>query len=73
VIDAMIGLAMVLAIWPLSICALRLAKKHRGGAIALASLMILFGMNTVPTSPPPPPQIDVAAPVEEEAGDDEPK
>ncbi|WP_372786732.1 hypothetical protein [Phenylobacterium sp.] len=63
-----IGLLAIVALCPVAVSAIRFAKRQRGGAVVLTSLMLMFGMNTQIT-PPPPPQIEM---VQRQAPDDEP-
>jgi hypothetical protein len=65
----LLGLALVLLLSPLAVWAVRFAKRQRGGAVLLTSLLLVFGMN-MQITPPPPPQIEM---VQRQAGDDEPK
>lgn len=69
----LICLAGLAALGPLALLALRLARRHRAHAVLAASLLLVFGLNVAPTSPPPPRQIEAEEHVEEDAGDDEPK
>ena len=64
---ALVGLILVAILSPLGVYAVRLAKRQRGGAIFMTSLLLVFGMNTQIT-PPPPPQIEL---VQRQAEDDE--
>ena len=66
---ALAGLILVAILSPFGVCAVRFAKRQRGGAIFMTSLLLVFGMNTQIT-PPPPPQIEL---VQRQAEDDEPK
>jgi hypothetical protein len=61
-----------LAIGPLTICGVRLARRHRRAAFAATSLLLLFGVN-FKIDPPPPPRIEAVVREDEEAKDDEPK
>lgn len=63
------GLALVALFTAPAIWAVRLAKRQRGAAVLLTSLLLAFGMDAMVT-PPPPPQ---AEQVHRQAGDDEPK
>ena len=65
----LLGLALVLLLSPLAVWAVRFAKRQRGGAVLLTSLLLVFGMD-MQITPPPPPQIEM---VQRQAGDDEPK
>jgi hypothetical protein len=65
----LIGLGLVLLLSPLAVWVLRFAKRQRVGAVALTSLLLIFGMD-VTITPPPPPQVEL---VQKHAGDDEPK
>jgi hypothetical protein len=49
--------------------AVRFAKRQRGGAVLMTSLLLVFGMN-MQIVPPPPPQTEL---VQRQARDDEPK
>ncbi len=71
-IQVAIGLAVLAALFPFALWALRVAKRRRGYAMAAGSLLLLFGVG-FPQTPPPPPRIEVAEQQEEQAGDDEPK
>jgi hypothetical protein len=64
----LLGLALVLLLSPLAVWAVRFAKRQRGGAVLLTSLLLVFGMN-MQITPPPPPQIEM---VQRQAPDDEP-
>jgi hypothetical protein len=59
-------LAVLLAIVPLAMWALRLSKRYRRTANMAASLLLIFGMN-VKVDPPPPPRIEVVQDEDEEA------
>jgi hypothetical protein len=72
VVAALIGLAFLAALVPLTVLGARFAKHHRGSAMAVGSLLLMFGVN-VQVTPPPPPRIEVVEHEEEKAGDDEPK
>lgn len=63
------GLILVAILSPLGVYAVRFAKRRRGGAIFMTSLLLVFGMN-MQITPPPPPQIEM---VQLQAQDDEPK
>ena len=63
------GLILVAILSPLGVWAVRLAKRQRGGAIFMTSLLLVYGMN-MQITPPPPPQIEL---VQRQAEDDEPK
>jgi len=67
-----VALVVLLAIGPLTICAVRLARRHRRVAFAASSLLLLFGVN-FKIDPPPPPRIEMVKREDEEATDDEPK
>ena len=71
-LDVIVGLTVLMAAWPLTMFAVRHAKKHRGHAMALATLMLVFGVN-VHAAPLPPPRVEASEHEEEKAGDDEPK
>jgi hypothetical protein len=66
-----VALVVLLAIGPLTICAVRLARRHRRVAFAASSLLLLFGVNF--KIDPPPPRIEMVKREDEEAKDDEPK
>jgi hypothetical protein len=65
----LIGLGLMLLFIPLALWALRFARRQRGAAVALASLLVIFGMD-ITITPPPPPKFEL---VHRQAGDDEPK
>jgi hypothetical protein len=65
VVDVLVALLLI----RLGMAAVRWAKRQRGGAVLVTSLMLAFGMN-VQIIPPPAP---VAELVQRQAGDDEPK
>ena len=67
----LLGLALVLLLSPPAVWAVRFAKRQRGGAVLLTSLLLVFGMN-MQITPPPPPQIEL---VQRQAddNDDEPE
>jgi hypothetical protein len=65
----LIGLGLVLLLGPLAVWALKFARRHRGAAVALSSLLVIFGMD-ITITPPPPPQFEL---VQRQPGDDEPK
>ncbi len=67
-----IALVALVAIGPLTIYAVRLAKRHRRVAFAATSLLLLFGLN-FKIDPPPPPRIEWVKCEDEEAKDSEPK
>jgi hypothetical protein len=62
-----LGVALLLS--PLAVWAVRFARRHRGAAVALTGLLVIFGMD-ITITPPPPPQFEL---VHRQAGDDEPK
>jgi len=72
VVNLVAIVAILLAVGPLTVWGVRLARRHRRVAFGAASLLLLFGVN-FSTDPPPPPRIEAAKPGGEEAGDDEPK
>jgi hypothetical protein len=71
-LTAIIALVAVLATGPLTICAVRFARRHRRVAFAASSLLLLFGVN-FKIDPPPPPRIEAVMREDAEAKDDEPK
>jgi len=71
-IDLAIALVVLVAIGPLTIHGVRLARKHRRIAFAASTLLLLFGVNSN-VAPPPPPKIEAVEREEEQAADDEPK
>ena len=70
-IQVAIGLAVLAALFPFALWALRVAKRRRGYAMAAGSLLLLFGVGFHQT--PPPPRIAEPEQLEQQAGDDEPK
>jgi len=71
-IAALIGLVIVVALWPAGIWAVRFAKRQRGAAVLATSILLAFGMNFQIT-PPPPPQTEYVQRQAAKAPDDEPK
>jgi hypothetical protein len=67
-----VALIALLATAPLTIFAVRFARRHRRVAFAASSLLLLFGVN-FKIDPPPPPRIEAVMREDEEAKDDEPK
>jgi hypothetical protein len=67
-----IALVALLAIGPVTIFAVRFARRHRRVAFAATSLLLLFGVN-FKIDPPPPPRIEAVKREDEAAKDDEPK
>jgi len=67
-----VALVVLLAIGPMTIFAIRFARRHRGVALAATSLLLLFGVNFA-IDPPPPPRIEAVTREDEEAKDSEPK
>jgi hypothetical protein len=67
-----VAFVVLLAIGPLTIGAVRFARRHRRVAFAATSLLLLFGVN-FKIDPPPPPRIEAVIREDEEAKDDEPK
>jgi hypothetical protein len=67
-----VAIVALLVIGPLTIYAVRLAKRHRRVAFAATSLLLLFGVN-FKIDPPPPPRIECVKREDEEAKDSEPK
>jgi len=65
----LLGLAFVALFSPLAVWIIGFARRQRGGAVLLTSLLLVFGMD-VQITPPPPPQIEM---VQRQAPDDEPK
>ncbi|WP_397422851.1 hypothetical protein [Phenylobacterium sp.] len=45
---------IVILLAPLGLWAVRFARRQRGGAVMMTSLMLVFGMNIQITPPPPP-------------------
>jgi hypothetical protein len=66
------ALVALLAIGPVTIFAVRFARRHRRVAFAATSLFLLFGVN-FKIDPPPPPRIEAVQREDEAAKDDEPK
>jgi hypothetical protein len=66
------ALVALLAIGPVTIFAVRFARRHRRVAFAATSLLLLFGVN-FKIDPPPPPRIEAVQREDEAAKDDEPK
>ena len=66
------GAAIVIALCPLAVWAVRYAKRQRGGAVFMAGLMLVFGMN-IQVTPPLPPQVEMVRKIEVEDENDEPK
>jgi high-affinity K+ transport system ATPase subunit B len=62
-----LGLIIVVALAPLAICAVQLAKRQRGSAVLVTGLLLIFGMSMQIVPPPPP----VAELVRREAEDDD--
>jgi hypothetical protein len=62
-------LGLVLIFSPLAFWTLRFARRQRGAAVAITSLLVIFGMD-ITITPPPPPKFEL---VQAQAGDDEPK
>ena len=71
-VNFIIVIVALLATVPLTIWAVRFARRHRRMAYGAATLLLLFGLN-MKVDPPPPPRIEAVEHEEEEAKDDEPK
>ncbi len=67
-----VALVAVLAVGPVTIYAIRFAKRHRRVAFSATTLLLLFGV-MFKIDPPPPPRIEAVVREDEEAKDDEPK
>jgi len=70
VLTIIIFVIILVTIWPITAWAVRRAKRHRGQAMAVATLLTIFGIN-VQVTPPPPPTIEATQHREKEAADDE--
>lgn len=72
-IDILISLSALAALFVLGFAALRHARRHRAHAVFAAGLLLVFGVNIVQASPPPPREVEAEQHAEEDAEDDEPK
>ena len=63
----LIGLALVALLTPPALWVVRFARRRRGAAIFLTSVLLVFGMDYT-VMPPPGPQVEM---VQKQAGDDE--
>ena len=66
-IPLLFALALVAALAPFGVLAVRFARRQRGAAVLTTGLLLVFGMN-VQIIPPPPP---VAEQVQRQAQDDD--
>jgi hypothetical protein len=65
----LIGLALLALLIAPAVWAVRFAKRQRGAAVLMTSVLLVFGMDYT-VMPPPGPQVEM---VQKQAGDDEPK
>lgn len=63
----LVGLAIILVCAPFAVAAVSYTKRHRGGAIVVMGMLMMFGMN-MQITPPPPPHTEL---IQREAEDDQ--
>lgn len=64
-----LGLIVVAVVAPPAVWAVRFAKRQRGGAVMVAGLLLVFGVN-MQIVPPPPPVAELVRREAEDDGDD---
>jgi len=66
----LLGLIIVTVLAPPAVWAVQFAKRQRGGAVLVAGLLLVFGMNIQIVPPPPPVAELVRREAEDDDGDD---